>query len=592
MNKPICAIDLETKGLIHHAKPPEIICFSWASDESTGVAQWGEEGIRLLNKLIEKFTIVFHNSSFDNAVLFLSGVVVSDYHDTQLMSYVLEPEAMHFHTLRHWGSVLGQSKLEKPWVDDYPTEFTEEVKDYCRVDSEITLKLYYHLKGLLEADPKAWEYYNTIELPFSLVIQEMERTGMFMDVDEMASIDLAIQDEMTPLWEEFRKFEGLCPGKMFTYKKEHPELVPPNHEFIKIVEGEWFYREYIPFNPASNAHKIYVLKRVAGWEPTEKTKTGEAKVSQDVLELIAHPFADALVSYSKLNKIQTSFIEPFATFIDDNHVMRGNFNQSVTITGRLSSSSPNMQNLPARGELGKKIRNLITVPDDSISLFNGDLSNIEIRVFAWMLAVYLDEMSLAEAFIAGKDIHSSNAETWGVERGHAKTLMFAILYGAQAALIAKKLKKPVREADVLIARLNASMPAVQALKEEVWESARENDGVLHTILGHRLVYPDVCSKNKWKKLKAERQIFNAYIQGSSADIFKSLTLDAMPIIVSHDAQLSACVHDEALGYVPTANAPSLCKELTHQFSTSPLILPVPISADFHYGTKWGDVKSA
>ena len=414
---------------------------------------------------------------------------------------------------------------------------------------------------------------------------------MYVDDVEMQNMNNTLSAQCIEIRTNLTKQAGLCPVGVKNYKKSHPDKMPPQWHYLGEVDGVYSYQEYGEFNPNSNHHKAYVLRAQAGWEPEEHTKTGEPKVSKDVLDKIQHPIADMLVEYGTMNKILTSFIQPFEKYKDENSVLRGNFNQTVTITGRLSSSTPNMQNLPARGELGKQLRNIITTPSEDVCLFNGDLSNIEARMLAWMLHEFLGESSLADIFISGKDFHTANAEAWGVERIAAKTLLFAILYGASAPRIAKTLKRSVAEAQALIDKLNKALPAVQEMKELVWNTAIENGGTLHTLLGHRLVYPDILSKHKGKKGKAERQLFNAFIQGSSGDVLKFLTNKCMPSIVEHDAVLAASVHDELLGYVPRANAQSLCGELSHIFSTCDLITPVPIEAEFKFGYKWGEVKA-
>lgn len=584
------ALDLETKGLIRNGKIPEIICVSVASDKGKWCLPWDKPTKELVTGLARENVFVFHNASFDKAVLLGYGIDVLSYEDTQLMSYVWQPNSMT-HSLEGWGNTLKHPKLPKPWDGDYPLEWSDELREYCLNDSVLTLKLFHHLREKLESDPQALNFYNTIELPFVEVIQELERTGMCVDGVEMEKMLDELQEKTIQIKDGLVKDVGLCPIATLKYKKPHPDKVEPEWQLLGEKEGNWEYLRYGEFNPNSSHHKAYVLRKVAGWEPEEITPSGEPKVTIDVLEKIDHPIAESFVEYGKMNKIITSFLLPFQEHMDENSVLRGNFNQTVTITGRLSSSNPNLQNLPARGELGKQLRNIVKAPTEDYVMFNGDLSNIEARMLAWMLYEFQEEESLADIFIQGKDFHSSNAEAWGVDRMSAKTLLFAILYGASAHRIAKTLKKPVKEAQALIDRLNESLPAVQRMKEMIWEFTRNNNGVMHTLVGHRLVYPEINSKNKGARGRAERQLFNAFIQGSSGDVLKYLTLKSMPIISKHGGSLAASVHDELLGYVPRDNAQMLCQELTQLFSECELIAPVPIEAEFKYGERWGSLKN-
>lgn len=584
-------VDLETDGLIQNGVAPNIICVSVVSEKGAACYKWNEQTRLKLKYLAEDNKFIYHNSSFDNAILEYYGVEVPEFEDTMIMSYAWQPNNPN-HSLGYWGNVLKFPKMPKPWVGLSPTHYTEELDSYCINDGRLTQKLYYHLKELLESDPEAYNFYLTIEMPFAVVIQEMERTGMYVDKDTMQVMLTKLQSRAAELKHDLVEQAGLVPVETKVYKKEHPDKKEPEWRLISGEGDKWEYQRYGEFNPASNIHKAIVLRNLCGWEPTEFTPTGEPSVGKDVLNLIDHPIADTLLEYGTVQKITSSFLLPFERFMDSSNILRGNFNQTVTITGRLSSSNPNMQNLPARGELGKELRNIITVPNESVALFNGDLSNIEARMLAWMLYAFLGVDTLAKVFMEGRDFHTANAEAWGVARDVAKTLLFAILYGASAMRIAKTLKKSQREAQMLIDKLNAAMPEIQAMKEFVWETAREQGGVMHTLMGHRLVYPDINSKHKGKRSKAERQLFNAFIQGSSGDVLKYLTLQSMPIIHEHSAALAASVHDELLGYAPTAEVEELCSKLTKLFSTCDLIAPVPISADFHFGTQWGAVKAS
>jgi DNA polymerase I-like protein with 3'-5' exonuclease and polymerase domains len=168
-------------------------------------------------------------------------------------------------------------------------------------------------------------------------------------------------------------------------------------------------------------------------------------------------------------------------------------------------------------------------------------------------------------------------------------LFFAILYGAGPSRIAKQLKKSFMEAKYLIEKLNRAMPAIQELKDNFCEALRRNNGVLHSLLRRRLIYPDILSDDDKLRSCAERQIFNAFIQGSAGDILKALTIESAPTIHHYGGRIAAAVHDEVLGYVPKKKAQELCEELSYIFSSSQFIEPVPIVAEFRYGNTWGEI---
>lgn len=246
----------------------------------------------------------------------------------------------------------------------------------------------------------------------------------------------------------------------------------------------------------------------------------------------------------------------------------------------------NLQNLWRDGEIGATIRSLITVPP-GYHIVGSDLSNIEARVLAHYLSLVFGFTALADAFTQGVDFHQVNADLWGCTRPQAKLLLYALLYGAGIKKIALGLGVSDKEAKAIIDKVYDGMP-IQDLKEKLWESCRKRKGVIYTCLGRRLYYPHINARDHEKRAKAERQTFNALLQGGAADILKVLTLKALPTAHTMGAYLAASIHDELLFYCPEKNVEGLKLWLDETFKT-PLLSHCPIKGEAKSGMSWLEV---
>lgn len=332
-------IDLETTGLIEKGKAPNILCVGLHNDEQNVCFEWDEGSANHLNSLLESYYPVFHNASFDKAVLEAHGVSIDYHEDTMLMSYVLNPTAEH--SLRSWGLVIGELKGEKPWEGKKaPETFTEELRDYCLQDVKSTWKLYNHLLAELREDEAAYEFYHTIELPYTQVILEMEQAGMHVDSEAMEVLNDYLVLEMDRIRTECREIAPLGPGPKSKLKKPADAKVEPDWTFLGFEDACYVYQRNVPLNPGSGVHKAVSLNSVYGWTPTDFTPTGQAKVDNDVLEKLDYPLAQKFIEYSKAQNVVSGFLTPFECHADENAFVHGNFNQCVTKTGRLSSSNP------------------------------------------------------------------------------------------------------------------------------------------------------------------------------------------------------------------------------------------------------------
>ena len=593
MNKQALIIDIETNNLAGD----EIWCVGLVSDDLfiNNCIEWDEDTTpAYLSQLFEEYIPVFHNAKFDVRVLREHGVHIEpgSYWDTMVMSYVWNPRREQGHGLESWGKELGTLKAvddgvhsDDGWVWNDTTK--ERIKRYCLQDCIVTLKLFEYLLGKLKTDPKAMALLQDIELPFIDCLIEMESTGFYIDVDASKSMVTELEQRQGELLSEMSSVVPFVPGKEVVYKKGYYKR-----------NGEVFYSrcELDEFNPSSSRHIIWALTTLYGWEPEKFTPSGQPATDADTLEGLEYPLTVLLNEYSVLVKMHgmvTGYMERL-----DGRRLYGNFNQVVTKTGRLSSSDPNLQNIPTNGVWGKKMRSLFCSPGAGWKMVGCDLSNIEGRVLAHYLSLVCKETRMAETFAAGVDFHQANADAWGVTRKEAKTLLYAICYGAGAAKVGGGDKKRGQQ---LMDTVDANMPALKRLKEMVWETCRKRGGLIHSQFGRRLYYPEINESYAMRKAQgdkreakqlvaqAERRVFNALLQGTAADVLKHIVLTVWrDSQLDYGAYLIANVHDEGLYYVPDEYADIFALRLEETFAL-PLLSHCPIMGEPKTGMNWNDI---
>lgn len=578
--KKYCAIDLETTDLIRKGKIPEIISWAYAYDENDCGAS---TDLDLLQEKLKDIYPVFHHANFDYRILEHYGFSLPVYYeDTILMSYVHNTNGEH--KLRAWGNKLGIEKLKLDFKKKNYTE--EQLLTYNKQDAIITIKLYEYFKELF--DDNDWRIYQ-LELSLSYIIQEFERVGLPIDRNEALKFNDIINSEITDLKNQILKIIPEVPAKnCVVYKKEHPD----KKEFFekKDDDGNYHYRLIEEFNPNSPHHKIYALTNLYGWQPEEFTKTGKPKLSADVMVKIEHqyPLANLCHQINKKNKLSSTFLKPLIEDTDKNNFVHTSINQARTRTGRLSSSSPNLQNLPKKGESGDRIRKIIAVPNDKFRIVGCDLSNIEARVLAYYLLTIFDDYSIASSFIEGKDLHDTNARNWGLKRDIAKTVLYLTIYGGTSYTLANKAKIDIIQAKDIMRTFNYNCPNVEKLKDLVCKYA-SNTGYVKTILGRKIHYPELKAKDRRSYFRAKRQAFNAQIQGSAADIIKYLTVNSYPETKEHGALNLIQVHDEMLYLLLTENVNNFIKKVSPIWNKCKMLEPIPVVSEFKSGLTWYDV---
>ncbi len=328
-----------------------------------------------------------------------------------------------------------------------------------------------------------------------------------------------------------------------------------------------------------------------------KTKGGQLSTAQEKLEKLAgNPIVDAVLEFRKLEKLRSTYLEPLPKLADAKGRIHSQFNQWATATGRLSSSNPNLQNIPVRGPLGQRMRSCF-VPKEGHALLSADYSQVELRVLAHMSK----DPVLLEAFKHGKDIHTSTASLiYGVglesvtsdQRRNAKTINFGLIYGMGAQKLAQELHISTNEAKDFIANYFKHLGQLKLFYEQIEHNAKEQGYVL-TMAGRRRLVPDIHSTNGQKYALARRQAINTVIQGSAADIIKLAMLAVHKDATLHqlNATLTLQIHDELLLEVPKDNAKEAGERVAaimSQVRPSNEDLRVPLLVDWGIGDNWGE----
>ena len=403
-----------------------------------------------------------------------------------------------------------------------------------------------------------WNLYNDVELPLSQVLKEMQDAGVRIDVPMLKMAEEQLTLELVSIEQEIYSSVGL------TFNVNSPKQV-----------GEVLFDH---------------LKLDA---KAKKSKTGQYSTSEEVLLALKpkHPVVGMILEYRELKKLISTYISALPTYINpDTGKIHTTYNQTVTATGRLSSSNPNLQNLPIRSERGQLIRQAV-IPDDGCLFLSADYSQIELR----LMAHFSQDPHLVQAFRSGQDIHAATAakifnvpieEVTKDQRRQAKTANFGIIYGISAFGLAQQLDCSRSEAKDLIDGYFAAFPGVIDYIERQKELARRQ-GYAVTLFGRKRYLPDIVSHNATVRSFAERNAVNSPIQGTAADIIK------MAMVTIHQrlkeeglkAQMIMQVHDELNFNVPE-NEVDRVREIVVNEMQNVVHLTVPLIADCGVGENW------
>ena len=572
LTSEILTLDTETTGT--DPMDAELVGMSFSITENQAfyvpVPAEREEAIKIVREFEpvfknEKSLKVGQNIKYDMLVLQNYGIEVrGKLFDTMVAHYVLQPELrhnmdylaeiyLHYQTI-HIEELIGpKGKGQKNMRDLSP----QEVYLYACEDADVTLKL----KNILEQELKkndAEKLFYEIEMPLVPVLVNIESNGVRLDTEALKQS-----------------------SEHFTTRLQSIEK-----EIYTLAEGE--------FNIASPKQVGEILfDKLKIVEKAKKTKTGQYVTSEEVLESLRnkHDIIGKILEYRGLKKLLSTYIDALPQLINpQTGRIHTSFNQTVTATGRLSSSNPNLQNIPIRDEDGKEIRKAF-IPDDGCSFFSADYSQIELRIMAHLS----EDKNMIDAFLSGYDIHAATAakiykvdikEVTADMRRKAKTANFGIIYGISVFGLAERMNVDRKEAKELIDGYFETYPQVKSYMDKSIQVAREH-GYVETIFHRKRFLPDINSRNAVVRGYAERNAINAPIQGSAADIIKV----AMARIYERfkaeglKAKMILQVHDELNFSVP-AKEKEIVEQVVIEEMEKAYRMHVPLKADCGWGTNW------
>lgn len=414
------------------------------------------------------------------------------------------------------------------------------------------------LLAKLQEDPALWRLYNEVELPLVPVLREMEQAGVRIDVAKLQEAEHLLTQELQQLEAEIYRLAGT------------------------------------PFNINSPKQVGDILFDTLRLDPkAKKSGRGQYSTSEEVLQNLKdkHPIVAQILDYRELKKLITTYLSALPTYINPaTGKIHTTYNQTVTATGRLSSSNPNLQNLPIRSERGRFIREAV-IPDAGCLFLSADYSQIELR----LLAHFSQDAHLLQAFREGQDVHSATAakifqcpidHVTKDQRRRAKTANFGIIYGISAFGLSQQLDCPRAEAKQLIDDYFAAFPQVQTYIETQKEFARQH-GYSVTLFGRKRYLPDIQSHNATVRSFAERNAVNAPIQGTAADIIKMAMVNIHRRLKEEhlQAQMIMQVHDELNFNVPEQEVEQV-RQLVVSEMEQVVSLSVPLVADCGVGNNW------
>ena len=509
---------------------------------------------------------VGQNLKYDMSVLARAGITLRGVeYDTMLESYVLDSVATRHDMDSLALKYLGHKNISFQEIAGKGVKqltFNQvglaEAGPYASEDADITLRLHQTLWPRLEKEAGLKSVFHDIEMPLVPVLSRIERNGTYVDADMLKKQSTFLAKRMMEL--EEKAFEEA--GQKFN-------LGSPKQL------GEILYEKL----------EIPVIKKTPKGAPS----TAEA-VLQD-LALQGYPLPQVIMDYRGVSKLKNTYTDKLPELINPNTGrVHTSYHQAVAATGRLSSSDPNLQNIPVRSEEGRKIRLAFSAPQGK-KIVACDYSQIELRIMAHLSG----DKGLTHAFEHNLDIHRATAaEVWGKtlddvsdnERRNAKAINFGLIYGMSAFGLAKQLGIPRGEAQEYIDRYFEKYPGVKRYMENTRADAAEK-GYVETLFGRRLYLPEINSRNGQRRQAAERTAINAPMQGTAADIIKHAMIKVHHWLEDSklDALMIMQVHDELVFEVKESQVDDLVKEVTQRMEAAAK-LDVPLIVDAGIGNNW------
>ena len=570
--KEIFSLDTETTGT--DPITAELVGMSFSFDKNQAFYVPVPADRHEAEKIVNEFKEVLENPTtlkvgqnikYDMTVLSNYGVEVQGpMFDTMIAHYVLQPELrhnmdylaeiyLHYQTI-HIEELIGSKGKNQGNMRDLSPE---AVCNYACEDADITLQL----KEVLEKELKdngADRLFYDIEMPLVPVLAYMERNGVCVDTEALKETSRHFTARMKQIEEEVHQMAGM------EFNISSPKQV-----------GEVLF------------DKLKITDKA------KKTKTGQYVTSEEVLESLKnkHQIVEKILDYRGLKKLLSTYIDALPQLINPRTgKIHTSFNQTVTATGRLSSSNPNLQNIPIRNEDGKEIRKAF-IPEEGCEFFSADYSQIELRIMAHLSG----DKNMIEAFQEGDDIHASTAskvykigldEVTREQRSKAKTANFGIIYGISVFGLAERMNVPRSEAKELIEGYFQTYPQVKEYMDMSIAKAREN-GYIETIFGRKRFLPDISSHNAVVRGYAERNAINAPIQGSAADIIKVAMINIYRRFKDENihSKMILQVHDE-LNFSVYPEEKEKVQHIVIEEMEKAYAMQVPLRADCGWGKNW------
>lgn len=530
--------------------------------------QQAQEVINIFKPILENDQIekIGQNIKYDILLLARYQIAVKGpIFDTMLAHYLIDPDTRH-----------GMDVLAENYLNYKPLSITELIgskgkkqgnmrdveldliKEYASEDADITLQLKEIFKPLLE-ETNTLSLANEVEFPLVYVLAEIERNGVRIDIDALQQFSKNLETD------------------------------------IRLLEQTIYEKAGVNFNIASPKQLGEVLFDKLKLDPkAKKTKTGQYKTGEDVLLALAYKsdIVQDILSFRQLQKLKSTYVDALPELINpDTGLIHTSYNQAVAATGRLSSTNPNLQNIPIRTERGREVRKAFIPRHENNVILSADYSQIELR----LIAELSKDPNMMEAFTSGHDIHRATAaRVYGLEleevtsdqRRNAKAVNFGIIYGQSAFGLSQSLAIPRKEAAEIIDQYFIQYAGIKKYMSEVLEFAKEN-GYVETILKRRRYLRDINSANMTVRGFAERNAINAPIQGSAADLIKIAMLGIQKEIEEQGllGKMIMQVHDELVFDVPE-NEVSIFKEIIQTKMTGAIKTEIPLVVEIGQGKNW------
>ncbi len=568
----VIAVDIETTGLDFINDKILGISFSWKEYTGVyipllglnGIEIWKPEEkqfiINILSSILKDKRCILHNAKFDLKFLALLGINITHFYDTMIAYYLLDENATHglkdivrrnFHDISNYETKLLPHLKNKG--DSYSIIPTEVLGQYAVADADSTFRLFNVSKTKLEHENFAWLYENLM-IPLSRILQQVETIGVKVNVSYMEEL-----------------------GKKWEIEREQISKA------LNTITGG------INLNsPKQLDHYLFTTLKL---KPVKKTKSGAHSTDAATLEVLAsqHPMPSMLLKFKKLDKLISTYINGMTPLIDKIGRIHTNFNLTGTVTGRLSSSNPNLQNIPRQEETRK-----IFIPQEGCKFITCDYSQIELRIFA----CYTKDPDLVESFRREEDIHARVAsevleipleQVSKEQRTMAKSINFGLIYGRGAKSVAAQIGRTEEEAETFIESYFKRYPEATKWMSRI-KMLVKTQGFVDNMFGRRRRLPEIFSENFIEKSSAERQAMNSIIQSTASDCVNlaAIRVDTYLKEKNLKSRLVLLVHDELVYEVPDNEVDLMKVELKRLLEHVPhKDIIVPLTIDLEVQEVWG-----